>query len=73
MRERWAGIARPRAKYPNSMRISLSTIIWLVVGALVASAHNYLVNLNAIRPVISAALAVILWPLLLLGINLHVH
>jgi hypothetical protein len=55
------------------MRISLSTIIWLVVGALVASAHDYLVNLNAIRPVVSAALAVVLWPLLLLGINLHVH
>jgi hypothetical protein len=55
------------------MRISLSTVIWLVVGALVASAHSYLVNLNAIRPVVSAALAVVLWPLLLLGINLHVH
>ena len=55
------------------MRISLPSILWLVVGALVASAHHYLDNLDAIRPVVSAVLAVVLWPLLLLGINLHVH
>jgi hypothetical protein len=54
------------------MRISLTTIVWLVVGVLVASAHHYLNNLNAVRPVVSAFLAVVLWPLLLLGINLHV-
>jgi hypothetical protein len=28
---------------------------------------------DAIKPVVSAILAVALWPLLLLGINLHVH
>lgn len=55
------------------MRISVPTIIWLIVGALLASSHHYLQNLNALRPVVSAALAVALWPLLLLGINLHVH
>jgi len=55
------------------MRVSLSTIIWLVVGVLIASAHHYLEKLDAIRPVVSAALAVVLWPLLLLGINLHVR
>jgi hypothetical protein len=49
------------------MRISLPSILWLVVGALVASAHHYLENLDAIRPVVSAVLAVVLWPLLLLG------
>lgn len=55
------------------MRVSLTTIVWLVVGVLLASAHHYLEHLNALRPVVSAALAVVLWPLLLLGINLHVH
>ena len=55
------------------MRVSLTTVIWLVVGVLLASAHHYLQNINALRPVVSAALAVLLWPLLLLGINLHVH
>lgn len=55
------------------MRISLGSIVWLVIGAIVASAHHYFAHVNALRPVISAALAVVLWPLLLLGINLHVH
>jgi hypothetical protein len=39
----------------------------------VASSHHYLRNVNTLKPVVSAVLAVILWPLLLLGINLHVH
>lgn len=55
------------------MRSSLSSLIWLVVGVLVASAHHYLANVDALKPVISALLAIILWPLLLVGINLHVH
>jgi ABC-type anion transport system duplicated permease subunit len=54
------------------VRVSLTNIIWLVVGVLVASAHHYLNHLNAVKPVVSAFLAVVLWPLLLLGINLHV-
>ena len=55
------------------MRLSLSSIIWLIVGVLLASAHRYLNHVNAIKPVVSALLAIVLWPLLLLGINLHVH
>jgi ABC-type anion transport system duplicated permease subunit len=55
------------------MRLSLSTVIWLIVGVLLASSHHYLRHVNALKPVISAVLAVVLWPLLLLGINLHVH
>lgn len=55
------------------MRISLGGIIWLVVGVLVASAHHYLNNLQSFRLVVSAVLAIFLWPLLLVGINLHVH
>lgn len=55
------------------MRISLGSIIWLVVGVLVASAHHYLANVDTFRLVVSAALAIFLWPLLLLGINLHIH
>jgi hypothetical protein len=67
------GGGRPSGGELGGMRISLPSILWLVVGALVASAHHYLENLDAIRPVVSAVLAVVLWPLLLLGINLHVH
>jgi hypothetical protein len=55
------------------MRLSLSSIIWLIVGVLLASSHHYLNHVNAGKPVVSALLAIVLWPLLLLGINLHVH
>jgi hypothetical protein len=54
------------------VRLSFGTIIWLVVGVLVASSHHYLRHVNTIKPIVSAVLAVVLWPLLLVGINLHV-
>lgn len=55
------------------MRISFGGIVWLVVGVVLAANHHYLKHLNAVKPIVSAVLAVVLWPLLLLGINLHVH
>jgi hypothetical protein len=55
------------------VRLSLGTIVWLVIGVLVSAAHHYLANIDTLRSVVSAGLAIILWPLLLLGINLHVH
>jgi hypothetical protein len=55
------------------LRLSLGTIIWLVIGVLIAASHHYLTHIDTIKTVASAALAIVLWPLLLLGINLHVH
>jgi len=52
---------------------SLIGIVYLVVGLVVASGHAYLTNLTAVMPIVSAALAVVLWPLVLLGVNLHLH
>jgi hypothetical protein len=54
------------------MRSGIGTIIWLVIGALVASAHHYFMHVSTLKPIVSAVLAVALWPLLLLGINLHI-
>ena len=54
------------------MRPSLGTIIWLIVGILLASSHGYLTHVDRLRPIVSALLAILLWPLLLLGIDLHV-
>ena len=58
---------------PFRMRPRLVTIVWLVIGIVLAANHSYLRNLNALKPIVSAVLAILLWPLLLLGINLHVH
>jgi hypothetical protein len=52
---------------------SLLTTIYLVAGAVIAATHDYFVNVNTIREIFSAVLAVLLWPLLLLGISLHIR
>jgi hypothetical protein len=56
-----------------TLRVPLWPTIYVVVGIIVAATHNYFANVNTIQEIISAVLAVLLWPLLLLGISLHVH
>jgi hypothetical protein len=45
----------------------------VVIGAFVAGTHHYFANVDHLKPIISALLAIFLWPLVLLGIDLHVH
>ncbi len=52
---------------------SLVTLIWVVVGIVVANNHHYFRHLGRLKPLLSAILAVVLWPLVLLGINLHIR
>ena len=47
--------------------------VYLIIGAFVAATHHYFAHLHVARQYGSAALAVLLWPLLFLGINLHIH
>jgi hypothetical protein len=54
------------------IRFNLAGLIYLVVGVAVASSHHYLTDVHGWRSVLSAILAILLWPLLLLGIDLHV-
>ena len=49
----------------------LLTIVYLVIGAIVASDHNYFEHVNRIKEVAWAALAVVLWPLVLLGVSMR--
>ena len=53
-------------------RSSFLGLIYLVVGVAVAASHHYFKHLDTIRLIASAVLAVVLWPLLLLGIDLHI-
>jgi hypothetical protein len=53
-------------------RSSFLGLVYIVVGVGIAATHHYFKNLDTIRLILSAVLAVILWPLLLLGIDLHV-
>ena len=54
-------------------RISLIAVVYLIVGVIVASTHHYFAHLHSVADFGSAALAILLWPLILLGINLHIH
>jgi hypothetical protein len=54
------------------MRSGLGSVIYLIIGAILASSHHYLGHLDTLKPILSALLAIVLWPLLLLGINLHI-
>ena len=54
----------------------LSTIlgaVYLVIGVLVAASNDYLERLGTIRAVISALLAIVLWPLVLLGFDVDIR
>lgn len=55
------------------MRINVIALVYLVIGVLVAVARDYFENLDNIKQIISALLAVLLWPLVLLGIELHIR
>lgn len=52
--------------------ISLITLIYLIVGVIVAWSRGYL-HLSLLKAIFSAILAIVLWWLPLLGVNLHVH
>ena len=47
-------------------------VAYLVAGVLVANAHHYFAHLHGAKPIASAVLAVILWPLVLLGVKLDI-
>jgi len=50
---------------------SIVGLVYLVIGLIVASGHGFFTNLNQVMPIVSAVLAVLLWPLVLLGVDLH--
>ncbi len=52
--------------------ISLGAVIWVVVGVVVAASHHFLDNLGNLGAVLSALLAVLLWPLVLLGVKIAI-
>jgi hypothetical protein len=52
---------------------SIISFVYLVVGAIIANSHKYFAHVANLKAVLSAALSVILWPLLLLGVNLHIR
>jgi hypothetical protein len=53
-------------------RFSLLFLIYVLVGLYVAFAENY-IDVRLIKLVLSALLAILLWPLVLLGVDLRIR
>lgn len=51
---------------------ALVVVAYLAIGLVVASNNGYLNDLDTLARVISAVLGVGLWPLVLLGVDLHI-
>lgn len=53
-------------------RIPLLLVVYLVIGVVVAYSENYLENVDRTKRLLSAILAILLWPLVLLGFDVKV-
>jgi hypothetical protein len=68
MRLTQGGNARAMFLFPRKLLL----IAYVVIGVIVAASKDYLENLDTAKRLASAILAVALWPLLLIGIDLHI-
>jgi hypothetical protein len=57
----------------GSPRISLLVALYLIAGGIIAATHHYWNHLHTLKGWASALLATALWPLILLGVDLHIH
>jgi hypothetical protein len=55
------------------VRLNFLGLVYLIVGIVVAATHDYFDNVDTVKRIISAILAVLLWPLILIGVSLHIH
>jgi hypothetical protein len=44
-------------------------VVWIVVGMVVAANHHFLTNLTTLSRILSAVLAVAVWPLVVLKVH----
>jgi hypothetical protein len=52
--------------------VGLFTVLYLGAGLVVAGIYDYFENVNTFERGIEAALAVLLWPLVLLGVEMRI-
>ena len=50
-------------------QVSLGAVVWIVVGLIVAANNDFLDDLASLEHILSAILAVAVWPLVLLDIH----
>lgn len=47
-------------------------VVYVLIGAVIASQHGYFASLTTIRTIASAILAIVAWPLVLFGVNFRI-
>ena len=47
-------------------------LVYVVIGVVVAATNDYMQNLGSLKRILSLLLAIVLWPLVLLGVDLHI-
>jgi hypothetical protein len=58
----------------TSMRVSrIVVILYVLAGIIVAAQRDYFENLDTAKRIISAVLAVVLWPLVLAGVDVRLN
>ena len=53
-------------------QVSLGFVIWLVIGLVVAANEGFLGRLDSLSGVLSAVLAVLAWPLVVLDVHVAI-
>jgi hypothetical protein len=54
------------------MPLRLPSLLWLVIGLIVAFIQDYFDSLATVSRIIAAILAVLLWPLILIGFDIRI-
>lgn len=54
------------------VRIRLGVFVYVVIGCVIAAQHDFFDHLRTVDGIVSAVLAVLLWPLVLLGIHARI-
>lgn len=55
----------------SRFRPSLLGVVYVVIGLIVASGQHYFADIHNIKEVAELVLAVLLWPLVLLGVSMR--
>ena len=55
------------------VRIGPIGLIYLVIGIVVAATEDYFENLGTVLRILEALIAVVLWPLVLLGVDINLQ
>jgi hypothetical protein len=50
-------------------QVSLGVVAWIVIGLIVAARDGFVSDLGSLSAILSLILAVVVWPLVLIGIH----